>query len=249
MINSFLIEEPEADASWHATYKKVIQILEEGTVIQRQLYETTGSYAVMRPAERSDAKLDIRFKGDNKIKGYRSIELRYLNGSQQTIRLMEDLGMPEGVVHLGRMEDESTFRGRLHYIASVLRSLTTMRKLPCSIKELAENAATIIRHFQSSDEGSIQLQDGTIIDIRSGPRTLIYGGKINSPPGIQLHNVELNFPRDCPLGRSIPILIRAQVIEGILSTQFYPQRMSGRGSTSPIDAMSAIAEMAALNAP
>lgn len=243
---SFLIGDKQKSAPWRVWVPHAIRLLEEGTVVRRDLFETTGSYAVLRPAERSNDKLHIRFKTENPVKGFRTIELQYISQSSNTLHLLHDLGMPEGSIKIGQMEDKSEFRVRMLYISNVLRSLLEMKRPESTPRQFAEDAATIVRMFHSSVEGPVTLEDGQRMHLRSSPTGIIFSAKSRAlSPTI---DTQIKYPRDCELGRAIPILLNAKVTDSNLNTIFEPALMSARGSSSPIDAMAAIANMSSLSA-
>lgn len=243
---SFLIGDKQKSAPWRAWVPHAIRLLEQGTVVRRDLFETTGSYAVLRPAERSNDKLHIRFKTENPVKGFRTVELQYMGQSSNTLHLLHDLGMPEGSIRIGRMEDQSEFRARMLYISNVLRSLLEMKRPACTPRQFAEDAATIVRMFHSPSDGRLTTENGQRMHLRSTPTSIIFSGRFNSASRIS--DTQIKYPRDCELGRAVPILLSATVTDGSLNTIFEPALMSARGSSSPVDAMAAIANMSSLSA-
>lgn len=246
MTVSFLIGDNSETARWRSWVPSAIRLIEEGSVIRRDLFETTGTYAILRPLQRSNAKLHIRFTSDNAPKGYRSISLHYEDRSNDTLHLHYDLGMPEGTFKIGEMEDQQAFRARLIYIAAILRSIMEMPCLNQLPATFGDDAATIIGMFHSTAENLPIPEEGEKMQIRSGPSQITFTAKAvkiqNRPPT----PVQITYPRDCKMGDTLPIMLRARVVDGGLVTSFEPALLSGRSSNSPIDVMAAIANVSSL---
>lgn len=247
-IPSFLFGDTQPDAEWRTWAPSAIAMLEEGTVVQRALFESTGSYAIMRPPVRSDKRLNVRFRHQNTVPGFNLVILEHLDGEQRAIQLTHDLGMPEGSFRIGEMESESAFRGRLQYIAGILRSLLAMEALPCELARFSDDAATIIRMFHSAEDRSpndpTALADDRRLHMRSGPTRILFTAKTGSTQS----EIQMRYPRNCQMGEVLPVLVSARVFDAGLTTTFEPTLMSARGSISPIDAMAAIANMKNLSA-